>query len=80
MSETFGWIIGLGVVTLALFPFAPPGIALTIAALLPLLLLAIPVAVVTAIVALSTLALRGAGRAIGTIRAERPRARVPQSP
>jgi hypothetical protein len=80
MSETFGWIIGLGIVTMALFPFALPGIALTLAAALPLLLLAIPVALVAAIVALSMLLLRGVGRAIGTIRAEKPPGRIPQSP
>ena len=62
MSETTGWFVGLGMVTMVLFPFALPGIALAVVALLPLLALAVPLALVGALVAGPILAVRGLRR------------------
>ena len=62
MSETIGWMVGLGMVTMVLFPFALPGIALTVVALLPLLAITVPLALVAALVAAPILAVRGLRR------------------
>jgi hypothetical protein len=80
LSETTGWMIGLGIVTMALFPFAIPGIALTIVAVIPLLLIGVAAALVAAIVAVPILLLRSVGRrAIGAARTTPPPASLPRS-
>jgi hypothetical protein len=80
LSETSGWIVGLGIVTMALFPFALPGIALTIVAVIPLLLVGVAGALVAAIVAVPIVLLRSVGRrAIGAARSTPPPASVPRS-
>jgi len=62
MNETIGWMVGLGMVTMVLFPFALPGIALVVVALLPLLAITVPLALVAALVAAPILAVRGLRR------------------
>jgi hypothetical protein len=59
---------GLGVITLALFPFALPIVILTIVAILPLLLPVILLAVGGAIVAALWIGLRHVGRAVRRLR------------
>ena len=66
-ETTFGAAVvttGLGVVTLALFPFAVPILVLTVVALVPLLLPVILLAAAGAIVVLLWLGLRLFGRGI----------------
>ena len=80
LSETTGWIVGLGIVTMALFPFALPGIALTIVAVIPLLLIGLAAALVAAIIALPILLVRSLGRrAAGAARSAPRPASVPRS-
>jgi len=72
MNETIGWTVGLGMVTMVLFPFALPGIALTVVALLPLLALALPVALVAApILAVRGLRRRAESRRAGAVEGDR---------
>jgi hypothetical protein len=80
LSETTAWMVGLGIVTLAIFPFALPGIVLTIVALVPLLLIGVAAALVVAIVALPILLVRSLGRrAIGAARPASPPATASRS-
>jgi hypothetical protein len=58
LDETAGWLVGGGIVTVALFPFALPLILLTVAALLPLLV----VPLVAGLLALPILVARRVGR------------------
>lgn len=53
-----GWVVSLGTVTMVLFPFAVPGIILTVAAILPVLLLGLVLALVGAVLAAPVLAAR----------------------
>ena len=53
-----GWLAAGGILTMALFPFAIPGIVLTVAALVPLLLLALVAGLVAAVAAAPILAVR----------------------
>jgi membrane protein implicated in regulation of membrane protease activity len=50
-DELSNWGVGLGIVTVALFPFAIPIIILTAVALLPLLVPVLALAIVAAVVA-----------------------------
>ena len=54
-----GWAAALGTVTMALFPFAVPGIILAVAAVVPLLLLGLVLALVGAVLAAPVVAVRG---------------------
>ena len=56
--------VGLGVVTFALFPFLIPGIALLALGVVPLVLLAVPGALLAAIAAAAYFVVRGVGRRI----------------
>ena len=72
VAETTGWFVGLGMVTMVLFPFALPGIALAVVAVLPLALLALPVALVAApILAVRGLRRRAEARRAHAVEAER---------
>jgi nitrate/nitrite transporter NarK len=71
-AEAANWAGGLGIIGVALFPFALPLIALTALALLPLL----AVALVAALVALPFLAVRALVRRVGQGR-PRPAAAAP---
>jgi hypothetical protein len=51
IDETSRWIVGGGIVTIALFPLALPLIALTAIAAIPLLLIALVAGVIAAAVA-----------------------------
>jgi hypothetical protein len=42
VDEASNWLVGGGIVTMALFPLALPGIALLIVAAIPLVFLAVP--------------------------------------
>lgn len=57
-----GWMFALGVLTMTFFPFAIPGIVLTAAALVPLVLVAVVVGLVAALVAAPVMAVRGLRR------------------
>ncbi|MFL5892135.1 MAG: hypothetical protein ACJ75I_05270 [Solirubrobacterales bacterium] len=46
IDELSSWNVGAGIVTMALFPFALPGIVLAVAAALPLLALALPLVLI----------------------------------
>jgi hypothetical protein len=71
-EEASAWVVGGGVITLALFPLALPALALIAIAAVPFLLLALAAGLVVAGVALPILFVRSlGGRAI---RALRPRA------
>jgi Flp pilus assembly protein TadB len=62
VTEAAGWVVSLGIVTMALFPFALPGLVLAAVAVVPLLLLALLVALVAVVVAAPLLAVRGLRR------------------
>jgi hypothetical protein len=55
VDEASNWAIGGGIVTLALFPLAIPGLIILLIGAIPLLLLAVPIA----IAALPILVVRG---------------------
>ena len=65
-QEFSNWAVGLGIVTMALFPLALPILILTIVALLPLLVPLLAIALVGAVIAGPVLLvrrlLRGRGR------------------
>lgn len=63
VDEASNWIVGGGIVTMALAPLALPGIALAAVAAIPLLALALPVLLVT-------------GVAVGVFRVARALARL----
>ena len=68
VDEASSWIVGGGIVTMALFPLALPGIALAVVAAIPLLALALPVLLIWGMaVAVSRLA-RGLGRLVTRLR------------
>ncbi len=72
-SGTAAAATGLGVLTLALFPFALPVLVLTIAATLPLVLPLVVVAGVAAILRGTWLGIRAAGRGIRRLQPSRTR-------
>jgi hypothetical protein len=70
-DEASNWIVGGGIVTMALFPLALPGIALAAVAAIPLLVLALPVLLIWGLdVAASRLA-HGLGRLVSGLRRRR---------
>jgi hypothetical protein len=72
VSEVSGWLVGGGILTVALFPLAVPLIALTVVCALPLLLVPLAVGLVAAIVAAPILLVRNLGKR--AFRALAPRA------
>jgi hypothetical protein len=69
MDEASNWIVGGGIVTMALFPLALPVLALTVAAAIPLVLLGLAAALAGAVVLTPILLVRAlARRAIGALR------------
>jgi hypothetical protein len=80
VTEAAGWLATLGTVTMVLFPFALPGIVLVVAALVPLLLLAVPLALVAAVVAAPVLAVRGLRRRSEARRAADRQRLAPRAP
>ena len=74
VDEASKWLVGGGILTLALAPLALPGIVLLLVAAIPLLALAMPLLLVGAL-ALGALRLaRGVGRLAGRLR--RPNSRT----
>jgi hypothetical protein len=72
IDETSAWLVGGGIVTLALFPLALPGIALAVIAALPLLLVALVGGLVAALFVLPVRLARLVVRALRTRSADRP--------
>jgi membrane protein implicated in regulation of membrane protease activity len=64
VDQMSGWLVGGGIVTIALFPLALPIIALTAIALLPFLLVPLAAALVAAIVVVPVLLVRRLGRSL----------------
>jgi membrane protein implicated in regulation of membrane protease activity len=58
-DEASNWLVGGGIVTLALAPLALPGIALLLVAALPLVALGLAVALVAAVVIAPIMLVRG---------------------
>ena len=72
VDEASNWIVGGGIVTMALFPLALPGIILAVAAAIPLVAVALAIALVAgAVVAPVWLVRRLARKMIGLARGER---------
>lgn len=67
-----GTLVGLGVVTMALFPLALPILILTGIATVPLLIPLVPIAIVVALVVATTSAIRALGRLAGRRRRQTP--------
>jgi hypothetical protein len=68
MSE---FLVGAGILTMALFPLAIPIVALLIVAALPLLAVGAALAIVGAILAAPVVLVRALSRRLGTIRRDR---------
>jgi membrane protein implicated in regulation of membrane protease activity len=64
VDQMSGWLVGGGIVTIALFPLALPIIALTAIALLPFLLVPLAAGLVAAIVVVPVLLVRRLGRSL----------------
>jgi hypothetical protein len=79
IDELSSWNVGGGIVTMALFPLALPGLVLALAAALPLLALAIPVLVIAGIGVGAFRLVRGLGRLAGRFR-RRERSRDAEVP
>jgi hypothetical protein len=62
VDEISKWTVGLGVITIALFPLAIPFLILTSVAVIPLVVPVVAIALVAAVVAVPVLLLRGLGR------------------
>jgi hypothetical protein len=75
VDEANGWAVGGGVVTMALFPLAIPLLALTVVAVIPLLVIGLAAGLVAAVVAAPILLLVRLARAIR--RLPRPTRSVP---
>ena len=56
------WVVALGLLTMTLFPFAIPGIVLVVAAVVPLVLLAVVVGLLAAVAAAPVMAVRALRR------------------
>ena len=65
------YLVGGGIVTMALFPLAVPVVALLIVALLPLLALGAVIAVIGAAIAGPVLLIRGLSRRLTKLRSDR---------
>lgn len=64
VDEASSWLVGGGIVTMALFPLALPGIALALLAAIPLLALALPVLLIWGIAVAVTRLVRGLARVV----------------
>lgn len=82
-DEASNWLMGGGIVTLALAPLALPGIALLLVAAIPLLALAVPFVLVGGLAVGGLRVFRGLARLAGRLRrgarAEGELIRVPAS-
>jgi hypothetical protein len=79
LDETATWLVGGGILTMALFPLSLPLILLTVAGLLPFLVVPLAGALVAAIVAIPILVTRHVVRRLrGIIKPDVPR--VPRAP
>jgi hypothetical protein len=58
LDELAAWLVGFGIVTAAVFPLALPIIALTVASLIPLVLVALAAGLLIAVVAAPILLVR----------------------
>ena len=58
-DEASNWAVGGGIITLALFPLAIPGLIILLIGAIPLLLLAVPIGLLVALVVLPILVVRG---------------------
>jgi hypothetical protein len=67
-DEASNWLIGGGIMTLALAPLALPGIALLLVAALPLLALALPFVLIGGLAVGALRLLRGLARLVGRLR------------
>jgi hypothetical protein len=76
VTEASGWLVGGGILTVAVFPLAVPLVALTALAVMPFVLVPIAVGLVTAVVAAPILLVRAVGRRVFRALAARRR---PQS-
>ncbi len=63
-AEASAWAVGLGILSMVLFPLALPLIFLTAAAALPLVLIVVAGGLIVAVVAAPILLLRRLGRAV----------------
>jgi membrane protein implicated in regulation of membrane protease activity len=73
-DEASNWAVGGGIVTLALFPLALPGIILAVAAAIPLLAVVLGLALVVGAVAVPVLLARALVRRVRALRVRRPQA------
>jgi hypothetical protein len=64
LDEASGWLVGGGILTVALFPLAVPLIALTVVFALPLLLVPLALGLVAALVAAPILLVRTLGKRV----------------
>ncbi len=71
LETASGFLVGAGILTMALFPLAIPMVALLIVAALPLVVVAAAVAIVAAVLAAPVLLVRGAWRRLTPIAGRR---------
>ena len=64
ITAAAGWLVAMGIVTMALFPFAIPAIVLTVAAVVPLVLLGVVAGLLAAVAAAPVVAVRRLGRRV----------------
>ena len=64
LDEASNWIVGGGIVTMALFPLALPGIVLAVAAAIPLVALALPVLLICSVGVAALRLVRSVGRLV----------------
>jgi hypothetical protein len=64
VDEASNWLVGGGIVTMALFPLALPGIALAVIAAIPLLALALPVLLIWGMAVAASRLVRGVARLV----------------
>ena len=68
VDEASNWLVGGGIVTMALFPLALPGIALLLVAAIPLLALTLPFLVIGGLAVRAFRGVRGVARLAGRLR------------
>jgi len=68
VDEASSWLVGGGIVTMALFPLALPGIALAAIAALPLLALALPFLLIGGLAVAVVRLVRSVSRLAGRLR------------
>ena len=64
VDQMSGWIVGGGIVTIALFPLALPILALTVVAVIPVLLVPLAAGLIAAVLAAPILLVRAVGRSL----------------